>query len=79
MIFTAINTHRAKVCDVDTKEEIEQVVEVNTSANTLLIFLGKVEEGEIVTKFIRFRKIYAIYGESPRPQLFHCYERIHEN
>ena len=74
-IFTARNTRRAKVFDVDTKQEIDAVVSVDIDAGVLVRHHKplRVVGDEIDSYTEYYRSIYPIYGDSRHPQLFHCY------
>lgn len=79
MKFTATNSNKAKVYDVDTCEEIKLVMEVNTRDNTLQILSKVTLDYAMLTVTRKYRKIYPIYGDSQLPQLFHCYGRLNES
>jgi hypothetical protein len=78
MIYDATNAGGAKVFDVDTKEEIGQVLAVNPSAGFVQVAeqpLRATKHGQIASRLIRFASIYAIKDHEHRPVLFHCYGR----
>lgn len=78
MIFNVHNTDRARVYDVDTKQEITQVVSVDTDAMEILCVdlpLRVFGDG-IAMIATRYRAIHPIYAGRPWPCLFHCYGAI---
>ena len=81
MIYNPGNVHPGtSVYDVDTKEKIGSVVEVDTESGELTCFhkparLNPARDG-LETFKIKFRQIYPIFGGSARPCLFHCYGRL---
>lgn len=78
MIYDATNARGAKVFDVDTKEEIGQVLAVNHSAGWVQVAeqpLRATAHGHVASRRIRFASIYSIQGRERWPVLFHCYGR----
>ena len=80
--FNASNVEqRTKVYDVDTKEEIKQVVHIETDTGYLEYHpmpLSVINNEYVLTKSMRYRAIHAIYGGGKVPCLFHCYGRKSE-
>lgn len=79
MLYTHANTTKAKVFDVDTKEEFRRVLEVCTDEGWIKVHKRdglKLYVEEIATEKIRFQSIHAIKGLESKPCLFHCYGRI---
>ena len=79
MLYTHANTKKAKVFDVDSKEEFHRVTEVSTSQGWLKVSRFPYEfdrKGNIICDKIRFNSIHAIRGRESAPCLFHCYGRI---
>ena len=81
MIYSALNCQSARVFDVDTRQEIRKVLEVDLLENTLLAYVIPyvVVEDSITRQLLRYQKIHAIYAGCPTPLLFHCYGRIYED
>lgn len=81
MIYDSGNVmHQTRVYDVDTKEEIRDVMEINTSAGWIKVVerpIRATSHHHIASKRIRFDAIHAIKGAEPAPCLFHCYGRFH--
>lgn len=78
-MYTASNTRRAKVYDVDTKEELKQVASIDTETGEAVVFrhpLKITADGEAETYKVRYRTISPIFGGYPVPCLFHCYGRL---
>ena len=76
-VFTALNTSRARVYDIDTKQELKYVASVDTVAMELVCYEFPLRcEGERMASFtIKYRAIHPIYGGGFLPCLFHCYGR----
>lgn len=81
MLYTHENVALpCRVFDVDTKEEIKHVAEVNPKAGWLKVHEHPLRldgHGQVASKRIRFRSIHAIKGLEGAPCLFHCYGRLH--
>lgn len=80
MRYTVHNSARgASVFDVDSKEKIDHVMEVDTCSGELLCVsmpLRVNASGDgVETRTVKFRSIYPIYGGNIFPGLFHCYGR----
>lgn len=79
MFYTHKNTKCAKVYDVDSMQEIDRVMEVNSKAGWIKVSIDPIRidpSGKrIIGERIRFRSIYAISGDEGAPCLFHCYGR----
>lgn len=79
-MYTASNTRRAKVYDVDTKEELKHVASIDTETGEVTIFPLPVrlnaDRTEVETYKVRYRTISPIFGGYPVPCLFHCYGRL---
>ena len=78
MIYNGTNAAGAMVMDVDAKQQIARVLEVNTRAGWVKVAPSPLKldaQGRIAGERIRFRSIYAIQGLEKRPCLFHCYGR----
>jgi hypothetical protein len=70
---------RTKVFDVDTNQEIKQVVHIETDTGYLEYHPVPFEivlNQFVSTKSMRYRSIYPIYGGYQVPCLFHCYGRL---
>lgn len=70
---------RTSVYDVDTKQEIKQVVHIETDTGYIEydpLPCAIIDNDYILTKSMRYRSIYPIYGGGKKPCLFHCYGRI---
>lgn len=70
---------QTKVYDVDTKQEVRQVMMIDTDRNVLECAHYPLEvtaSGDFATFEIKFRAIHAIRGTDALPGLFHCYGRI---
>lgn len=82
MLYTHMNTRRAKVVDMDSLSEIRQVLEINTKAGWVKVAQQPFTldpQGRIASERIRFRSIYPIRGRELLPVLFHCYGRSARN
>ena len=80
MIYSADNvTLPCRVYDVDAKQEIRRVMEINPSAGWVKVSAEplRARGSQIVGERIRFRSIYPIYGGRIAPVMFHCYGRLH--
>ncbi|MDH0776347.1 hypothetical protein N5C96_23335 [Delftia tsuruhatensis] len=79
MRFNSTNCQRgAKVHDVDANAEIKFVLELNAGAGWVLVAdqpPKASQYGQVISRRIRFRSIYAIQGLESMPCLFHCYGR----
>lgn len=79
MIYDANNAIGAKVYDVDTREEIGNVLTVDTERSTIKVAPMPVRAtpngNDLVTKIIQYRAIHAIRGNELKVALFHCYGR----
>lgn len=78
MKFTPRNVDRATVFDVDTKEQLKQVLMVNTETSSVVVAkqpLRLNHKGSVERETIHFNAIYPIYGGGTVPCLFHCYGR----
>lgn len=67
-----------RVYDVDANAEIGKVMEVNTQAGWIKVVDEPVRANRhdhLVTRRIRFERIYPIKGLEVFPCLFHCYGR----
>lgn len=82
MIYSVHNTFRARVYDVDTKQELKQVMQVDDAAKTVLVAHDPIRinaAGDGVETFeISYRAVHPIFGGNTLPQLFHCYGRIEQ-
>lgn len=80
MLYNHLNARGAAVYDVDAKDKLEEVVEVNTRAGWVKVMRQPLLVDPSGTGFvcdrIRFRSIYAIQGQEQAPCLFHCYGRM---
>lgn len=78
MIYDRNNALGATVYDVDTRQKIMQVMQIDTDANELLCayFPLRVVDERVDAYTIRYRAIHPIFGGSPWPVLFHCYGRV---
>lgn len=79
MLYNAQNARGAKVHDMDASSEIPFVLKLNAGAGWVLVAdqPPKVNQfGQVISRRIRFRSIYAIQGLEPMPCLFHCYGRL---
>lgn len=77
-LFTAKNAPGSSVYDVETGEQLEHVISVDSDrgvANVAHHPLRLVGD-EIDTYEARFRTIHPIYGGAPMPVLFPCYGRL---
>jgi len=78
MLYNHANALGALVYDVDSRQRIDWVLEINTRAGWIKVCDNPPKldaQGRIAGERIRFRSIYAIQGAEPRPCLFHCYGR----
>lgn len=80
MRYTNRNTAaRCSVFDVDAKQEIRYVREVNTKEGWLVLAKQPVRtnaHGSVECERVRYRSIYPIYGGKRMPVMFHCYGRL---
>ena len=81
MIYDCSNTRRdAQIYDVDTKEEIRAVIQIDTDSGEMLMYTVPItidtntNEAEVVK--VKYRTISPIFGGYPVPCLFHCYGRL---
>lgn len=79
MLYNSTNCQRScRVQDMDANNEIRFVLELNAGAGWVLVAdqPPKVNQyGQVISRRIRFRSIYAIQGLESMPCLFHCYGR----
>ena len=70
-----------KVFNVDTKEEIPNVLGVDTEGMFLIkyVYPFSVANGEFETYEEKYTTIYPIYAGEPVPVMFHCYGKLEEN
>ena len=69
---------RTRVYDVDTMQEIKQVVHIDTDGGYIEYHPLPIEVigNEFVkTESMRYQSIYPIFGGSHVPVMFHCYGR----
>lgn len=73
--WTVDNAAGAKVFDVDAKQELGDVMSVDTAKGEVVRACRplRVEGEQIATFTQRFRSIYPIFSSGRRPELFHCY------
>lgn len=78
MIYDYSNSIGATVFDVDIKNEIKNVISINTDAMTVTCaeYPLRVVGNGVSTFDTRYRSIYVIQGREKRPCLFHCYGKI---
>ena len=80
MIYTARNSIAARVYDVDTKQELKQVVQIDDEAGVVVVAHDPIRVNaagnEVDTFEAKYRAIHAIRGVDPLPCLFHCYGRV---
>lgn len=80
MIYTLRNAAGATIYDVDRKEKIGHILQIDTAAGDVECyhhpFRLKPRADEPDTFTLRFSSIYPITGGGPRPCLFHCYGRV---
>lgn len=71
---------RAATYDVDTKEKLPAVMSIDTaSGEVVMAFQPYRVVGDQVDTFTRhYRSIHPIFGGSPKPVLFHCYDLLAE-
>jgi len=77
-IFTTYNTAGARVYDVDTMQEHNAVLSVDTDAGEVVCAdqPTRLVGDKVARHVIKYRTIYPIYGGEHPPCLFHCYGRI---
>lgn len=79
MIYDHSNVmHKTRVYDVDTKEVLGHVIEINTRAGWVKVAEDPIRVNphqHLASKRIHFDSIHAIKGAEPLPCLFHCYGR----
>jgi len=80
MIYTPMNTDRAKVHNFDTGKDLVFVSMIDTDRNevTLHKYPFGVLEGGFETYTVSFRSIYPIFGDSFSPQLFCLHGQIED-
>ncbi|WP_313233997.1 hypothetical protein [Delftia acidovorans] len=80
MLYNHMNARGADVYDMDARQKLAKVVEVNTRAGWIKVLrepaLVDPRGKSLVCDRIRFRSIYAIRGLESQPCLFHCYGRL---
>lgn len=81
MLFTHQNARGARVYDVATKEEMRQVMSIDTEAGEVKCASQPISLNgagdEVETYTVKFDTIHPIRGMEPMPVLFHCYGRRH--
>lgn len=80
-IFTPQNTsQRAKVYDVEAKEWLEFVRQIDTETGIISLFNTPLRaiDGFVESYELQYRSIRPIYGWAAMPVLFHCYGRINK-
>jgi hypothetical protein len=79
-VYNSRNVARnTRVYDVDTKQEVRQVLSIDTDHNVVECAHDPLEvtaSGDIATFEATFRAIHAIRGTDALPSLFHCYGRV---
>lgn len=79
MLYNSNNASGSIVVDVEARQQLRQVLEVNTKAGWVKVAHDPVRsdaQGRVIGERIRFRSIYPIWGLELRPCLFHCYGRL---
>lgn len=78
-IYTNHNARGSTVFDVNTKEQLQQVMLVDTEAGEVECAFKPIRVnhlGEVDTFKVKFRTISPIFGGGIQPCLFHCYGRL---
>ncbi|MDR2326451.1 MAG: hypothetical protein LBE51_13740 [Acidovorax sp.] len=79
MLYTHHNAAGATVHDVDTRERLSRVMEIDTKNGWVKVGYSPHRispDGKgVLTRRIRFRSIYPIFAGQGVPVMFHCYGR----
>lgn len=80
MLYNSTNCQRGcRIQDMDANAEIKFVLELNAGAGWVLAADQPPKAnkcGQVISRRIRSRSIYAIQGLESQPCLFHCYGRL---
>lgn len=78
MIYDSGNTWGATVHDIATRQRIDDVLRIDTSAATVICADRPLRDdgtGHVATHALRFDAVHPIFGGERRPVMFHCYGR----